>query len=215
MKIVTSGNHAPDFAKRCWESQRAYAGRHGFEWVRIWQREGHGINDRYQVILDRAASESWPEDELVLWLDWDVLIAPDAPSILDSLTPGNGIHLAEWEQDMADLLQRAGVSDAPSPWFNIGIHLSSVGVLCEVERALSSPVINAELRKFEKVNQAIGFELATQRAIARSSIPVETLDPAWHHITLKDASFDCARFPGSHFVHFAGHAKYGGRRPYT
>lgn len=215
MKIVTSGNHAPEFAKTCWQSQREYAERHGFEWVFIWQRDGHGINDRYHIILDHADREKWADDEPILWLDWDVLISPDAPSILDHLTPSNGVHLAVWDQDMAKIMERAGVSDSPSPWYNIGVHLSKLGALREIAQALTSPVIGAELRKFERVNQAIGFELATQRAIARCELPVKALDSEWHRITLKDYSFDCSNFPGDHFVHFAGHAKYGGRRPYA
>lgn len=214
MKIVTSGNHAPDFARRCWESQRDYAERHGYEWVRIWQKEGHGIDDRYRVILEHADVEGWSDGELILWLDWDVLVAPGAPAILEQVVAGDAMHLVEWRVDMSDLMERGRIGDPPVPWYNIGVHLSPLGVLREIAAQLADPRIQQQVQRFRTVNQAIGFELGVNRSLCAAGIEVRRLAPEWHRIVLKSGVIEHDAYPEAHFIHFAGHAKYGGRRPY-
>lgn len=74
--IITGATSRPEFARKCWETQKAYADRIGVEFHKTYFSSLRPNLEKFSMMLKA------PTDR-VLWFDWDVMVAPNAENLFE------------------------------------------------------------------------------------------------------------------------------------
>lgn len=77
--LLTYGTYRSDFATHCWGTQKAFASRVGIPFLCLLIPPEPFATQRKLELLDKLA----PKSGRVLYLDWDVEIAPDAENVFE------------------------------------------------------------------------------------------------------------------------------------
>lgn len=174
MKIISSATYSPDFAIRCWNTQKAYADRIGADFEVIIREAGENpANGHLDVI------EGMSDDDLVMVLDWDIEVSNDAPDIKDYFTGEIALPIFNDSNCPFIRMQRRKfplLADTEH-YFNIGIMLGKVGDLNAVRRYFTQEIYDY----MEGCpTLSIRYEAAVNLAIHKSGVSATPLPKGLH-----------------------------------
>jgi hypothetical protein len=136
------------------------------------------------------------DDELILWLDWDVEVSHKAPCLAQYEASGLVLPVFEVHQGFPIGRHiRSMVPGLASPHYNIGVMLGRRSVFEKIRVARTPDIV--ELADAAKVGNSVKYEISFLLACQAAEIEITSL-PQGFHVTPPDAGY---------FVHRAGKMK--------